>query len=431
MSERILDVYMDGVRIGLVSMTEAGALGFSYDDAYREHVGATPLSLSMPLQVKQHPNRAVLPFLQGLLPDNALALDSMASFYHVSPSSPFALLENMGHDVAGALQIVKPGESSEDAEADRRLVEPLSPAGLEKLLRDTISVYEQGAPVRTVQRMSLAGAQAKVALAKTADGTWGMPARGVPSTHIFKPQLTADEAFPDVDVVEYFCQKVAREVGLRSADTQLWQSDDGSVGAIISRRYDRKLKEDGTYSRLHQEDLCQAMSIPPAKKYQRDDGGPGIGRVGQLLKTRLNPVDAKNVASDFLAAVTLNAALMNTDAHAKNYSLMLSGNSVTLAPLYDVLSIAAFLPEDTHPLFSMRLGKTFDLEHVFPETIAGEGTRLGLDRVASGEIVHRVLSETVKALPNVARQCSDLDRDGIITRTVETLIRRSSLLTSL
>ncbi|WEV41600.1 HipA domain-containing protein [Bifidobacterium sp. ESL0682] len=429
MAKRTLDVYMDGTFVGSLAMSTEGRLTFDYEERYRTSSRATPLSLSMPLTKKSYGNRSVLPFLQGLLPDNSEALASMASTYQVSASSPFSLLQYVGHDVAGALQIVEPGGVSEDAQANRtRPIQAMDDTQLSQLLKNTITMYEHGARVSNKQRMSLAGAQAKVAVTRTDDGRWCIPERGVPTTHIFKPLLASDMMLPDMDIVEFFCQKVVESAGIPAAKTDLWQSPDGDVRALVSTRYDRKRNIDGTWSRLHQEDLCQAMSVSPSKKYQRNDGGPGVGQVAQLLRTRVTPEYAQQVAADFLRALSVNIALLNTDAHAKNYSLLLERDSVQLAPMYDVLSVAPFLKDGAVPLSSMKIGKTYDMRQMFPETVVAEGIRLGIPSAKSESIVQDAVHGLRVALPETAERLSPMDRDGVISRTVEGITRDSALL---
>ena len=430
MSDRILHVLLDGDFMGTLHMSNSGAMSFTYDTAYLSAQNPTPLSLSMPVSQQTYGNRVVRPFLEGLLPDNPLALDAMAAKYQVSANSPFALLEHVGHDVAGALQIIRPDEESEDEAADRTAMEPVTDDELAKMLRNVIAMYSTGTPMRGSQRMSLAGAQAKLALTTTDEGQWAIPERGTPTTFIFKPQLAHAAMLPESDIVELFCQHVTAAAGLPCALSTLWRSPDGEIRAIVSKRYDRQLEENGTYRRLHQEDLCQAMSVPPSKKYQRQDDGPGIGQIARLFATRLSPSTAISVAKRFLAALTANAALLNTDAHAKNYALMLDGSEVSLAPMYDVLSIGAFLNEDTHPLFPMRLGTTFDLEQVFPETLVAQAGRLGLSVEDGEQIVHGTLGSLRASLDSTAESMSDLDERGIITRTVEAIHRHSSLIKS-
>lgn len=435
MPDRMLNVFMDGTRMGHVTMTEGGPLAFDYDSEYLELPGATPLSLSMPLPSlsgrSHYGNKQVRPFLQGLLPDNPLALESLARKYQVSVNSPFAMLEQVGRDVAGALQLLPPGVPSDDALADRTAVEPLDDQQLAARLRETLDVYDNGAVPRETQRMSLAGAQPKLGLARTADGRWALPQPGVPTTHIFKPQRADEGAFPDSDIVEYFCQQVVAGAGVPAASSELWNSPDGSIRAVVSERYDRQRQPDGTYRRLHQEDLCQAMSVEPSKKYQREDGGPGIAQIGRLFVTKLPLESAHSVVAAFLRALTCNAALLNSDAHAKNYSLMLSGDSVRLAPMYDVLSIGAFLADGERPQFPMRIGGKYDLEQVFPETLAKEGARLGLPQGEGEQIVETTLAALGSSLDATAERLSAFDRNGIITRTVEAVNRHSALLRSL
>lgn len=431
MSDRILEVLMDGRLMGELHMSQSGSLSYEYDKAYASEQGAIPLSLSMPLGRSRYGNRVIRPFLEGLLPDNPLAIQAMSARYQVSAQSPFALLEHVGHDVAGALQIIRPGEKSEDSVADRTTMTPIDDHDLSSMLHDILDVYGSGATWDGSQRMSLAGAQAKLALTRTPDGRWAVPQRGTPSTCIVKPLPIGTTSFPAADIVELFCQKVVAAIGLPAARSTLWTSPDETIRAVVSERYDRERKGDGTYRRLHQEDLCQAMSVTPTRKYQRQDGGPGIGQIGRLFATRLKPGSMNDVSRSFLRAVTTNAALLNTDAHAKNYSLMLSGTAVTLAPLYDVVSIGAFLREDEHPLFPMRLGTTFDLEQVFPETLVASARSLGIARGEAADIVDDTLSSLDVQLDSIAEDMADVDVDGILSRTVEAIRRHSALLASI
>jgi serine/threonine-protein kinase HipA len=221
MAAKHLHVYMDGVRAGTVTMTSSGAVTFGYDEEYRATPGLPPLSLSMPKTLAQHRQRVILPFLQGLLPDNEQALGAMAATFGVSARSPFALLQHTGHDVAGALQFVAPGSASEDAVADRTVITPMSEDDVATDLRTVLDVYRTGRPVPTggPLRTSLAGAQPKIAIARMAGGAWGRPQRGAPTTHIIKPEYRsprtlADEQFHDMTVVEMFSLAVARHAGL-------------------------------------------------------------------------------------------------------------------------------------------------------------------------------------------------------------------------
>ena len=92
--------------------------------------------------------------------------------------------------------------------------------------------------------------------------------------------------------------------------------------------------------RVHQEDMCYALGLPPGKKYQ-SDGRPGIV---SLITRAESPTVSRDDVDQFLQAQAFAWATAATDAHAKNYGFLMSGNSMTLAPLYDLYS-AAPLPD--------------------------------------------------------------------------------------
>jgi len=132
---------------------------------------------------------------------------------------------------------------------------------------------------------------------------------------------------------EHLCLRAAQLCGLPAAATELLASDKYEV--LISHRYDRHQDPDGRWRRLHQEDFCQALSISPSKKYQ-SDGGPGFDQLGDLLSRRSLGSHRRGNLQTMFDYLVFNVAIAATDAHAKNFSLLLSSRSVRLAPLYDV-----------------------------------------------------------------------------------------------
>ena len=58
--------------------------------------------------------------------------------------------------------------------------------------------------------------------------------------------------------------------------------------ALIVERYDRVRDASGRVVRLHQEDLCQALSVMPDSKYA-EDGGPSARDVLRLLARNFAP----------------------------------------------------------------------------------------------------------------------------------------------
>jgi serine/threonine-protein kinase HipA len=110
----------------------------------------------------------------------------------------------------------------------------------------------------------------------------------------------------------------------------------GATRTLIVERFDRRWTKDKRLLRLPQEDLCQALGIPPARKYQ-SEGGPGIREVLAFLKASDDPQADRRM---FMKAQIVFWLLGATDGHAKNFSIFLyPGGGFRLTPLYDVMSL--------------------------------------------------------------------------------------------
>ncbi|WP_051367505.1 type II toxin-antitoxin system HipA family toxin [Hamadaea tsunoensis] len=338
-SDDTLQVILGGVRIGELARV-SGRLTFAYDDAYRTAAGATPLSLSMPLSRPEHGDEIVEAFLWGLLPDNERVLEKWARGYQVSARSAFGILRHVGADCAGAAQFV-PAEAVNGILLGRGEIDWIDEEEIGrriKVLRGDPTAWHMS---RTGQ-FSLAGAQAKTALLLEND-RWGDPSGAVPTTHIIKPAITG---FDDHDLNEHVCLLAAGRLGLLTATSRVREF--AGERAIVVERYDRRTGPDGRLERVHQEDLCQALGVPPTAKYQ-NEGGPSAEDVIRLLRTAR---DADESIDRFVDALAYNWLVAGTDGHAKNYSLLLTGGEVRLAPLYD---LASALPYDDMYLPRLRM----------------------------------------------------------------------------
>lgn len=388
-----LAVFLDGLRVGTLFQTDQGNLTFTYDDEYRRGRAATPLSLSLPLVRAEHRNRPTRAFLQGLLPDSAGRLTDLAREFGVSPRNPFALLAHMGRDAAGAVQILPEGEAGADAASRRGEVNILSDEDFADLVADLISNQDTwGRRGNANARWSLPGAQPKVALFRTASGGWAVPQDSTPTTHIVKPAVPP---YSDHHINEFMTMAAARQLGLIVADDFIVTTTRGDH-AFVSVRYDRR-QVDGVWHRLHQEDLCQAMAVPPEKKYQAD-GGPGIATIAQFLTSNADATDARDNASRFFDAVVFNVAALGTDAHAKNYSLLLDGDRVTLAPLYDLGSHAPYpVRGDALARLAMSVEGEYRAASINTLSLARTGRRLGLQEARAFDRATEITSGVVDA----------------------------------
>jgi serine/threonine-protein kinase HipA len=327
-----LVLVIEGMRAGTLTQSRHGTLTLTYEDDYLSHKDATPLSVSMPLALREHRGKRVSNWLRNLLPDNVQVLDRWATQFQVSAGNPFALLRHVGRDVAGAFQFVPESDAGDlDDGGIEWLGEALLAGRLAELRRDPAA----WTPQMAAGMFSLSGAQAKIAL-RLEDGRWGLPYGSQATTHILKPYW---DGLPGHAINEHLSLRLAATVGLLAARSEIRSIGDATV--IIIQRYDRVVDDDQTVRRIHQEDMCQALSLPPSQKYETDDG-PGIAGIVGMLRSNLPVAGAQDAVTRFLKAQALAWAMAATDAHAKNYSLLLAQGAVVLAPLYDMSSAAPY-----------------------------------------------------------------------------------------
>jgi len=414
-----LIVLLEGRVLGSIRRTTAGALELVYDEAC---VGsdATPLSTALPLTSRTYPQRSVLPFIAGLLPDNERVLARWASTYGVRATDYFGLLAHVGEDCAGAVQLVRP----ERLDAMRQegvawLTEAEIADRLRTLRADpSTSLWNDLEPT---SGFSLAGAQAKTALYRSPDGRWGRPLGRTPTSHIVK--VAVDNV--DQDLAEHLTMRSAALLGLPVARSEILTF--GDERAIAIARYDR-VERAGKLVRVHQEDLCQALSLMPSGKYQAD-GGPGPVDVVALLRGRTTDADKASIGR-FTDALILNWLTGGTDAHAKNYSLLLSEDQVVMAPLYDLTSAFAYEERFADRRRGLRMAMTVGGESAIAaigrddwERFAGLG-RLDVEDVL--ERIRRIGAGLPDAISQAAGELRVKWHSPVIDATVDRVARHTT-----
>ena len=391
-----LHAYLDGVRAGTFTQTAQGSLGFEYDEVYRQRRGATPMSLSMPLTRRTHRNATARAYLQGLLPDNPSRLEELGVLYKASPRNPFALLEHVGRDTPGAVQLLAPGDASTDAATRTGDVDVHTDEEVADIIGDLVANADTWGR-RASGRWSLPGAQPKVAFVNTDDGHWATPRDATPTTHILKPAV---HPCTQHHVNEFMTMQAAGHLGLVVASSDLIQTV-GGHNVFVSARYDRE-KRGGQWRRRHQEDLCQALAVSPTGKYQTD-GGPGVAKISDLFLSLPSREDRDQNTLRFLEALAFNLAAAGTDAHAKNYSLLLQGSGARLAPLYDLGTHAPYPTRNSAPFeLAMSIDGEYVMDCVGIEALVRTGRRLRIDEDRARERVTAILTGVADAFAQAA-----------------------------
>ena len=273
-----LYVFLHGELIGVAARSRRGSVHFSY--VPDRPASATPLSLSAP--VGHRDSFEISPWIDGLLPDNQRTRSRWSRELGAESAEPFDLLHTRaGLECAGAVQFWP--EATLPASLIETVV-PLTDSAVAEMLR-LISDDAEDLPRRGLGelRLSVAGAQAKMALRLTGEG-WALPTGSVATTHIMKPQRGhLNHALREsIAVNEHLCQTVAASLGLDAASTRLEMFEDEPC--LVVERFDRRRSE-GAVQRGHFEDVCQALGLSPDLKYQ-SDGGPAPEDVIALLAAR-------------------------------------------------------------------------------------------------------------------------------------------------
>jgi serine/threonine-protein kinase HipA len=342
MTMRVLNIWWEGRIVGQLTQNQHGQLGFVYAPNWLEDEDAPVLSASLPKRVEPFTRRECRPFFGGLLPEESQR-DAAARALGVSPGNDFALLDRLGGDVAGALQLLPPGTTPTGLVLEQR-PNPLDEAELIHVL-DTLPLRPLLAGAGEL-RLSLAGAQSKVPVVLV-DGAVALPAPGQPTTHILKPPIVRFRAATEN---EAFIMRLAATIGLDAAPVEARVVRDRPF--LLVQRYDRAHGQGSSMHRIHQEDFCQALGVPPETKYA-GEGGPSFKACFALLR-RVAARPAVEVLK-LLDAAIFNVIVGNADAHGKNFSILYDDAGSRLAPLYDLLATVAW-PE-LSPTFAMKIGK--------------------------------------------------------------------------
>lgn len=319
---------------------------FTYDtDAAT--VSTAGLSLSMPLRSEAYEGAVVRNWFANLLPEGHVK-ESIAHRLRIPPLDDFALLAAIGGECAGAVSIGTVAPAVPGDETDLETIFYLAGDG---------AVDGSWALAGAPHRLSLAGAQDKLAVVRESDGRLRLPHYNELSTHILKPDSKSLRGLRELEALGL---RLARHAGLNAIDCEL--VDVGGRRALLLARYDRSVDPDGTRHRMHQEDFCQALGYPSEMKYQ-SQGGPSLANCSALItrESSMGPV----ARQAFLDWVVFCALIGNADAHGKNLAILHGREgALSLAPLYDLVPTIAFSEREIDRTPALDIGKAARIDQV-------------------------------------------------------------------
>ena len=383
MIRNVLNVWLHAQHLGEIETLRNGGnrLRFTQEAMSTWGIGTHLLSFSLPLTTRRIESPALDGYLDNLLPEGAVRAQ-LEQQHRVRPGDAFGLLTHIGGDCAGAVQLA-PG----DEPPPGHLV-PLSDPEVDRIVAELPTL---AAPEGEQVTASLGGVQSKVLLTRTEQG-WAWPAAGAMSTHIVKPEPSDPQApIPRIIEWEHWTLQVARAAGLPAASTELIRFGDRL--ALVVERYDRAVGR-----RLHQEDFAQALGVRPGTKYE-----PSAEQASRLSRIASGPgaeaSDPSRFRRELLRLVTFNALVGNGDAHAKNYSMIITGGLFSLAPAYDVAPV--YYLNDRFSNFGMRVAGQRSLKYITGRHLVDEAVAWGLDERMARHVVAEAAEAVRSALGTV------------------------------
>jgi serine/threonine-protein kinase HipA len=398
-----LNVYLNARLVGKLRRQTSGAIDFQYEPEWLSWEHALPVSLSLPLREDRYTGAPVIAVFENLLPDDLGIRRRLAERVHADGSDAYSLLTKIGRDCVGALQFLPEGVEAEAAGSVKG--RSVGDGYIARKIGD-LTATPLGVDEDEEFRISLAGMQEKTALLFWKK-KWHVPHGTTATTHIIKPQIGMLPSGIDLTRSvenEYFCLKLTAGLGLPSANVAI--ADFKGIRVLVIERFDRLWTKDRRLLRLPQEDCCQALSVPPTRKYE-SDGGPGIAAILNLLQGSDDPEADRRF---FLKAQIVFWLLGATDGHAKNFSVFLRpGGRFRLTPLYDVMSVQPAVDASQVRRNQMKLAlavgenRHYVVHEIMPRHFQQTATRSGIP----ASVVQGIFSELREAEQSAVSKAMD------------------------
>jgi len=295
-----------------------------YVFAYSPDAGAAAqVSLTMPVRLESWVSRDLHPVFQMNLPEGALLEAIRRAIAKVMGEDDLSILRVTGGNQVGRNRFSLPAdESPRIAETPESLDELLTYPDTRELFHELVAKY--------ALRSGISGVQPKVLLEASQRGA--LTSAG----HIVKSWGTD---YPCLAANEYFCMTAVKRAGLPTPEFFL--SDNG--GLFIMRRFD--VATEGTP--IGFEDMCCLQALGTAQKYSGS-----YERVAKSIRDYVSGDRLIEAREQFFATLVLSVMVRNGDAHLKNFGVLYAkpGNTVELAPVYDVVTTTVYIANDVPAL---------------------------------------------------------------------------------
>jgi serine/threonine-protein kinase HipA len=351
-----------------------------WSDEAEERWGLNSSVLSRGLRVGLTSSDATESFFGALLPEGN-HLETLAAEVKTVSNDLVGILGAVGADLAGALIVGSPSAARDP--------EKLTSEQIGELLRRASGFLVGGGG------SALPGFQRKLTLSRIG-GEWFRGNGSAPSTHILKPVDPDHRSAADA---EMYTLHLAGALGL--APFESWVEIIADRPTLVIERYDREVVQ-GRLERIHQEDAGQALGLPWGgnHKFEQHNEGTTLRAISTILDTRGAALRGTPDRLKLLKYTAFNVAVGNTDAHAKNFSLLHSVDGGTkLAPLYDAAPLALDYANGSG--MAMRINGKFQVPDITSVDLIEEAVSWGVSRDEASATVTSTLEALIAATRNI------------------------------
>ena len=283
---------MDGQLVG-TWVVDRGSHRFTYDASWLASSKCRALSLSLPITpALEIRGQVVANYFDNLLPDDDRIRARLSRRFQTRSADAFSLLEAIGRDCAGAVQLLP--EGMEPQGWDRIESEPLTEKQVADILRAVPSDVGAGAGSRRRRPVShFAGRRAGEDRAALPRRAMAPTARCHATTHILKLPLgliggSRRVDFSDSVEDEWLCALILYPLGLPVARTEIWRFEDQKALAVHAIRSFVAGRRDAGSRGSRRRTSARRSVTPPRQKYEKD-GGPGMAECMRLLTGSQDP----------------------------------------------------------------------------------------------------------------------------------------------
>ncbi|MBC7283290.1 MAG: HipA domain-containing protein [Hoeflea sp.] len=384
-----MDVWIEGhnAPVGLLTRSDDRALSFTYAGGVgREH----QVSLSLPVRPEPFSDGECRGYFANLLFEGP-QLERVLDSYKLDRGDVGSLLWHLGADCPGAISVTP--EGSGPGKAPGRFPQDYELLEEDRLQAIVLSLHlHRRLPDVERDPSPVAGVQGKIAVVER-EGRFYLPKASsrAPTTHILKVSPVDDAQITRHEVA---LLKIAQRCGLQIAPCTALEFDlEGRhIHAILSTRFDREMKvtaDEALITRVHAEDFCQALGLPPTLKYERSSVNPANRFSAAAVRLIAAQASVPTIFQrDFLEHTLFNLLVGNSDNHGKNASVIHQGGGTALAPLYDVVPV--FMDRSVTHQLAFRHGEADFAEDFTLDNLRGLLVDLGFAKPQLGRTVKQI-----------------------------------------